>query len=256
MSDLGHDSGAVSGPLDSSIIAARGLRFAYPGCACPVLDGADFDLLSGQRVGLYGPNGCGKTTLMSVLMGLLAPQAGQVFHKRRAAKSEKDFFILRLDVGFVLQHADDQILFPTVLDDVAFGPLNMGFSQDQARQVAVEALHFIGLSGFEDRLTHKLSGGEKKLVTLAGVLAMKPKALLLDEPSTSLDPAARDRLVDILQSLDVATLVVSHDWDFLERTSKEYWTISQGRLVRDVSPSLHHHAHAHPAAGPHLHSGC
>lgn len=243
-----------------AVLSARGLTCAYPGGNGngnghgPVLDGLDFDLYPGQRIGLYGPNGCGKTTLLAALMGLVTPQSGQVRHLDRPVATPEDWRLLRLGVGLVLQQADDQILFPTVLDDVAFGPLNMGLSPGEARVAALEALAFLGLSGFEDRLTHRLSGGEKKLVTLAGVLAMKPKALLLDEPSASLDPATRDRLAEALLGLEVATLVVSHDWDFLERTSREYWTIRQGRLVRDEAPVVHHHAHAHPAAGPHVHT--
>lgn len=248
-------------PSGPAVLSARGLVCAYPGtngCANGnglVLDGLDFDLHPGQRIGLYGPNGCGKTTLLAALMGLMTPKSGEVRHQDRPVCTPEDWRTLRLSVGLVLQHADDQILFPTVLDDVAFGPLNMGLAPDAARAAALEALAFLGLSGFEDRLTHRLSGGEKKLVTLAGVLAMKPKALLLDEPSASLDPATRERLARALLGLDVATLVVSHDWDFLEQTSGEYWTIRSGKLVRDEAPVVHHHAHAHPAAGPHVHTG-
>lgn len=246
-------------PTGPAVLSARGLVCSYPGGNGNgnglVLNGLDFDLHPGQRIGLYGPNGCGKTTLLSALMGLITPKSGQVLHQERPVTTPEDWRTLRLSIGLVLQHADDQILFPTVLDDVAFGPLNMGLSPDDARAAAQEALSFLGLSGFEDRLTHRLSGGEKKLVTLAGVLAMKPKALLLDEPSASLDPATRERLAKALLGLDVATLVVSHDWDFLEQTSGEYWTIRAGKLVRDEAPVVHHHAHAHPAAGPHVHTG-
>ncbi len=242
--------------LSAPILSSRGLRFTYPGHGRPVLDGADFDLAPGARIGLYGPNGCGKTTFLSLLMGLFAPEAGQVMHLGRPVQSEKDFLALRLDVGFLLQHADDQILFPTVLDDVAFGPLNRGLHPDQARDAARAALNQVGLAGFDDRLTHRLSGGEKKLVTLAGVLAMQPKALLLDEPSAGLDPETRGRLAELLQGLETATLVVSHDWDFLERTSQEFWTIRHGRPVRDEEPIMHHHAHAHPATGEHIHTCC
>jgi cobalt/nickel transport system ATP-binding protein len=243
-------------PVDASILSLREVAYAYPQANGRVLDGVDLDILPGHRLGLFGPNGCGKTTLLSVMMGLLPPQAGEVRFAGRPVAGERDLWDLRCAVGLVLQHADDQILFPTVLDDVAFGPLNLGLAPADARQRALETLDFLGLAGFENRLAHKLSGGEKKLVTLAGVLAMRPRALLLDEPTASLDPATRDRLVDILARIEAAVLVVSHDWDFLARTGREFYTICNGRLVREDAARIHQHAHAHPFADqPHHHHG-
>jgi cobalt/nickel transport system ATP-binding protein len=231
---------------DAPLLALRQVRYAYPLAPRAVLDGVDFALAPGERVGLFGPNGCGKTTLLSVMMGLLPAMGGEVLHLGRPARTEADFFGLRRDVGFLLQHADDQILFPTVLDDVAFGPLNLGLTPAEAADEARQALAYVGLADFEDRLTHRLSGGEKKLVTLAGVLAMHPKALLLDEPTASLDPDTRHRLVHILEHLDAAVLTVSHDWDFLNLVSTHFYTIEGGRLVREAAAELHWHAHAHP----------
>jgi len=231
---------------EDPLLALRQVRYVYPLAQLPVLDGVDFSLAAGERVGLFGPNGCGKTTLLSVMMGLLPATGGEVLYQGRPARTEADFFELRSGVGFLLQHADDQILFPTVLDDVAFGPLNLGLKPADAAREAREALAFVGLPGFEDRLTHRLSGGEKKLVTLAGVLAMHPKALLLDEPTASLDPDTRHRLVHVLEQLDAAVLTVSHDWDFLNLVSNAFYTIENGRLVREAAAELHWHAHAHP----------
>lgn len=228
------------------ILGLRGVRYAYPASGRTVLDGVDFSLCAGERVGLFGPNGCGKTTLLSVMTGLLPADAGEVLHLRRPVCGEAGFLALRRDVGLLLQHADDQILFPTVLDDVAFGPLNLGLAPSDARDEARRALDFVGLPDFEDRLTHRLSGGEKKLVTLAGVLAMRPRALLLDEPTASLDPDTRHRLGHILERLDAAVLTVSHDWDFLNMVSGRFHTIEGGRLVREAAAQLHWHAHAHP----------
>ncbi len=241
---------------DAPILSLRGVAYAYPQSNGRVLDGVDLDILPCQRLGLFGPNGCGKTTLLSVMMGLLPPEVGEVRFAGRAVAGERDLWDLRCAVGLVMQHADDQILFPTVLDDVAFGPLNLGLSPDEARARALDTLDFLGMRGFEERLTHKLSGGEKKLVTLAGVLAMRPRALLLDEPTAGLDPATRDRLADILARIDAAVLVVSHDWDFLARTAHDYYTIRHGRLVREETSRVHQHAHAHPFADqPHHHHG-
>ena len=175
------------------------------------------------------------------------------FHGR-ALHNEKDFYVLRCAVGFVLQHAEDQLFFPTVLEDVAFGPLNLGLTPEAARARALETLERLGLAGFEQRLTHRLSGGEKKLVSLATVLAMKPEALLLDEPTNGLDNAARERIIQILQTLDTARITISHDWDFLERTSSQYLTIDNGRLDTCAPSLAHAHLHAHPLGNrPHDH---
>lgn len=231
---------------DAPLLALRQVRYIYPGAERPVLDGVDFALAPGERAGLFGPNGCGKTTLLSVMMGLLPTMGGEVQYLGTPVRTEADFVSLRKGIGFLLQHADDQILFPTVLDDVAFGPLNLGMKPADAADEARRALDFVGLPGFEDRLTHRLSGGEKKLVTLAGVLAMRPKALLLDEPTASLDPDTRHRLVHILEHLDAAVLTVSHDWDFLNMVSGGFYTIEDRRLVREAAAELHWHAHAHP----------
>ena len=231
---------------DAPLLDLRQVGFVYAPGASPVFHGVDFALEPGQRIGLFGPNGCGKTTLLSVMMGLLPASSGEVRHLGRPMRTEADFAQLRRGIGLLLQNADDQILFPTVLDDVAFGPLNLGLSPAQAAAEAREALAFVGLEGFEDRLTHRLSGGEKKLVTLAGVLAMRPKALLLDEPTSSLDPATRHRLIHILNSLEAAVLTVSHDWDFLNLVSGDFYTIDSGRLVKEAAAELHWHPHAHP----------
>ena len=154
----------------------------------------------------------------------------------------------------MLQHAEDQLFFPTVLEDVAFGPLNLGLSAAEAREQARATLQRLGLSGFEQRLTHRLSGGEKKLVALATVLAMEPEALLLDEPTNDLDQDARQRLIDILCDLPTARMVISHDWDFLSRVCGEYWTIREGHLLACAPDVRHSHEHVHPLGGePHCH---
>jgi len=231
---------------EAPILELRQVSFAYPLASAPVLAAVDLTLSPGQRLGLFGPNGCGKTTLLSVMTGLRPANAGEILHRGRPVRSEADFGLLRRELGLLLQNADDQILFPTVLDDVAFGPLNLGLAPAEAEAEARRALDFVGLDGFEERLAHKLSGGEKKLVTLAGVLAMRPKALLLDEPTAGLDPATRDRLAHILGHIDAAVLTVSHDWDFLNLVATDFFTIEHGRLVREAASQLHWHAHAHP----------
>ena len=238
------------------IFSLKGISFGYGRIESmrPVLLDVDFSLHPGQRIGLYGPNGSGKTTLFRCITGLARPQSGQVLFHGTPLKDENDFHNLRCKVGFVLQHAEDQLFFPTVLEDVAFGPLNLGLAPDEARDRAVETLRGLGLAGFEDRLTHRLSGGEKKLVSLAAVMAMQPEALLLDEPTNGLDNDARQRIIDILCSLDTARITISHDWDFLAQTSTQYLTIAHNHLHSCAPSFAHAHMHAHPLGNePHEH---
>ena len=157
-------------------------------------------------------------------------------------------------MGYVLQNADDQLFFPTVLEDVAFGPLNLGLGNAEARSRAEETLASLGLADYAERLAHRLSGGEKTLVALATVLAMRPEALLLDEPTTGLDADARERIIGVLNDLSTARIVISHDWDFLERVADEIWGMDKGVLRTGVPLHAHTHRHAHPLGEvPHGH---
>lgn len=243
-----------------AIFSLENVHFGYaPGeegrqKARRVLRDVNFSLFPGRQFGLYGPNGSGKTTFFRCVTGLAHPQKGVVRFHGQALEREKDFYELRCKVGFVLQHAEDQLFFPTVLEDVAFGPLNLGLSPGAARQRALETLDNLGLAGFENRLTHRLSGGEKKLISLATVLAMRPEALLLDEPTNGLDNEARQRIIDILRGLDTARITISHDWDFLAQICTDYLTIVDGRLTGCEPSFAHAHTHAHPLGRePHAH---
>ena len=215
--------------MSEPLFRLDGIRFAYDG-AQPVLDGAEFALGPGERVAVLGGNGAGKTTLMHLMVGLLKPAAGTVEAFGRARRDEADFREVRARAGLVFQDPDDQLFCPTVAEDVAFGPLNLGRARDEAMAVAGCTLAALGLAGFEERITHKLSGGEKRLVTLATVLAMEPDVLLLDEPSNGLDEEARDRLIDILLALPQAMVIVSHDKPFRERLSTRAVTLRNGRV--------------------------
>ena len=204
--------------MSEPLIEMYDITFAYPGAPRPVFQDFNFQLLPEQHVGLIGPNGCGKTTLLHLIMGLLKPQAGCIVIFGQEVSNERDFVGVRQKVGLLFQNADDQLFCPTVLEDVAFGPLNQGKPPAEAIQIARETMEKLGLEGFEDRVTYKLSGGEKKLVSLATVLAMQPQLLLLDEPTTGLDESTRHRLIHILQDLDIAYMIVSHERDFLNHT--------------------------------------
>lgn len=216
--------------MTEPLLSVRGIRFAYePGR--PVLDGLDFAVRAGERVALVGGNGAGKTTLLHLMVGLVAPQAGQVVAFGRERRREADFHEVRARAGLLFQDPDDQLFCPSVGEDVAFGPLNLGKSRAEARAVVAATLARVGLAGFEDRITHRLSGGQKRLVSLAAVLAMEPDVLLLDEPSNALDEQSRERLLDILAGLPQAMVLISHDADLLERLATRRVRLEGGRLA-------------------------
>lgn len=238
---------------EPALFAMEHLSFAYA-TGQEILQDVTFALHLGQQIGLYGPNGSGKTTFFRLIVGLTFPQTGNLFFHGQPVHTEKDFRLLRRKIGLVLQNAEDQLFCPTVLEDVAFGPLNLGFSPNAAREQALLTLHELGLFDFENRLTHRLSGGEKKLVSLATVLAMQPEALLLDEPTNGLDPEARERIIAILQKLPTARITISHDWDFLARTSSAYLSIHNKKLINSAPSFSHAHIHMHPLGNtPHNH---
>jgi len=238
----------------SPFIQLRDISYQYPLASSPVLEHLNLTVTD-ERIGLIGPNGSGKTTLFQIMVGLLPPKTGQVQFEEREMRDEKDFRVLRRQVGFLFQSADDQLFSPTVLEDVAFGPLNLGFSFEEARTIALRTLENLGLKGFEDRITHRLSGGEKKLVALATILAMQPRLLLLDEPTNNLDPATRERLTEILQGLQQAHIIISHDWDFLARTTSHLYALEHGHLHRCEHEHLHSHLHVHSYGDhPHQHN--
>jgi cobalt/nickel transport system ATP-binding protein len=229
------------------------IRYAYPGGRL-VLNDLDFQLHAGDRIGLVAPNGSGKTTMFHIIMGLIKPLSGTVEVFDQPREAEVDFAEVRQRIGLLFQDADDQLFSPTVLEDVAFGPLNLGKSRDEAMTVAIKTLDFLGLNGFENRVTHKLSGGEKRLVSLATVLAMEPEVLLLDEPSTGLDASTKHTLIDILNGLDLSFVLISHEFDFLSKTAAHIYTMDGGRIRFDQELDIHTHEHAHlMGKQPHRH---
>ena len=202
------------------LIQLKGISFAYPGGDI-LLDNLDFSLDAGEKIGLMGATGSGKSTLLHIIMGLLKPDRGDIRLLGKAMTSEQDFRQARKKIGFVFQHADDQLFSPTVMEDVAFGPLNLGYGPTEAITLARQTLADLNLQGLENRITHTLSGGEKKLVSLATVLVMKPTVLLLDEPTTGLDKVTVDRIVAILDCLSSGCIIVSHEQDFLNRVTHQ-----------------------------------
>ena len=217
--------------MSEPLIRLRDVDFSYNGRQ-PVLAGCDFSLQPGQRVALVGPNGSGKTTLLHLAVGLLRLNSGSIEAFGKLRRTEADFHEVRRRAGLLFQEADDQLFCPTVAEDVAFGPLNLGKHRDEVRRIVARVLHALGLEGYQQRITYKLSGGEKRLVTLATVLAMEPDVLLLDEPVSALDDEATGRLVEILAGLPQAMVVVSHDREFLRRTTGSTVRLHGGTIER------------------------
>lgn len=235
------------------MIELRNISYTFAQAKSPVLDNLSF-AIEDKRIGIIGPNGCGKTTLLHLMVGLLTPDKGELLFDGEIVSTKDDLRALRKEVGFLFQSSDDQLFSPTVIEDVAFGPLNLGFSPQEAKKIAMGTLEDLGLSGFEDRITHRLSGGEKKLVALATILAMRPKILLLDEPTNNLDPKTRSHLIEILQGLDLCQVIISHDWDFLSHTTSILYEIDHGHIHRCEEDHVHVHRHLHKAGDhPHQH---
>ena len=239
--------------MKKPLIYLEDITFNYPGSS-PVIDELNLKFYRGDRIGLVAPNGSGKTTLFHIIMGLLKPSSGNMEIFGKPVKEERDFLIVRQRIGLLFQDADDQLFSPTVLEDVAFGPLNLGKSKDEAIEISKRTLEFLGLAGFEDRITFKLSGGEKRLVSLATILAMEPEILLLDEPTTGLDNEIRVKIAQVLSDLDISYILISHNIDFLSNLTDSIYTMEKGKILLDKTVHIHEHLHAHPHGKyPHEH---
>jgi len=238
---------------ENQLISLKDISFVYPG-GRRVLDSVNLAFTRGTRLGLIGPNGSGKSTLFHIIMGLLTPTAGDIEIFGKAVRTENDFLTVRRRIGLLFQDSDDQLFSPTVIEDVAFGPLNLGKSRDEAMAVAKRTLDYLRLSGFEDRITYKLSGGEKRLVSLATVLAMEPEVLLLDEPTSGLDEKTIINIKEILNDINLSYIVISHDLEFLDETTDTVFLMENGNLITDQAVIPHHHVHAHlHGSVPHEH---
>jgi cobalt/nickel transport system ATP-binding protein len=220
------------GAEDTSVLDVAGLTYVYPD-GTPALADIRFLVRSGEGVGLVGPNGAGKTSLFLCLAGVLPVPRGVVRVAGLDPGVPGDRRALPARLGVVFQNSDDQLFNTTVFDDVAFGPLNLGLSPDEVRRRVTDALAHVRLTGFEQRVPFHLSGGEKRRAALAGVLAMRPDVLLLDEPSIFLDPRGRRELLGYLHDLPCTKLIAAHDLEFVRATCERVLVIDGGRLVAD-----------------------
>lgn len=220
-----------SNGVGSPVLAVASLCFDYPDKP-NVLHTMDFCVLPGERIGLIGTNGSGKTTLFLLLCGILKPADGSI------TLFEKPMIIgdFRSEIGMVFQNPDDQLFCPSVRDDVAFGPINMGLSPEEVEARVATALATTGVAHLRDRPPHHLSGGEKRMVAIAGVLAMQPQLIIYDEPDAYLDRRARRRLIRFLQESRETFLIASHDLDLVLEVCDRVLLIDSGRLVADGPP--------------------
>jgi len=221
----------AAGAPPAGVLDVRGLAYAYPD-GHQALYGVDLQVARGERVALLGPNGAGKTTLVLHLNGILDPGAGSVAVSG-LPDTKEHLPEVRRRVGIVFQDPDDQLFMPTVRDDVAFGPANAGLRGAELEARVLRALEQVGMAQFADRPPHHLSFGQRRRVAVATVLAMEPEILVLDEPSSNLDPASRRELAEILTGLDVTVLMVTHDLPYAFELCPRSVVLSDGVIVAD-----------------------
>ncbi|WP_346356133.1 ABC transporter ATP-binding protein [Azotosporobacter soli] len=219
-----------------SIIQIDALSYQYPD-GTVALDGISCQIQRGESVAVIGANGAGKSTLLAHLVGLLTPQQGQIRIGDHALTQQTLAPIRRL-VGMVFQNPDDQLFMPTVWEDVAFGPLNLGLTDDEVNQRATKALAQVGALALRTRAPYKLSGGQKRAVSLAAVLAMQPEILVMDEPSAGLDSASRRQLINLFLTLEQTRVIVSHDLDLILDTCPRTIILKNARLLADGPSSV------------------
>jgi cobalt/nickel transport system ATP-binding protein len=215
----------------SADLVVHGLEFAYPD-GTPALRGVDLEIEAGERVAILGPNGAGKTTLALHLNGILESSTGTIAVGGLPV-IESNYAEVRRRVGLVFQDPNDQLFMPSVREDVAFGPANLGFSGEQLERTVDQALAVVAGAEFAHRPPHHLSGGEKKRAALATVLAMEPDVLVFDEPSSGLDPAGRRELIGTLTDLPMTQLVITHDLPFALELCPRAVIVNEGRVVAD-----------------------
>jgi cobalt/nickel transport system ATP-binding protein len=217
--------------MSTPVISVEGLSYRYPDGTSALTD-VDLHIHAGERVALLGPNGAGKTTLILHLNGIHMPQTGSI--EVSGTPLDKDSVMeIRRRVGVVFQDPDDQLFMPTVGEDVAFGPRNLGLVGDELDERVQTALNAVAVADLADRSPNHLSFGQKRRAAIAGVLAMQPDIVVLDEPTANLDPAARSELTEVLASLDVTQLIVTHDLLYALEVCERSVIIDSGVIVAD-----------------------
>jgi len=226
--------------MNDNVLTFENIRFSYPGSPAS-LKGISFSVRRGRKVAVVGHNGAGKTTLLLMCNGTLVPDEGKILiHNEEVNYDRAGLRNVRSKVGLVFQNSDSQIFAPSVFADVAFGPANLHLPDDEIRQRVHDALFAVGLNGYEKRPPHHLSGGEKKRVAIAGILAMHPEILVADEPTASLDPATAAEIMDLLDELHengTTILLSTHDVELAYRWADEIILLSEGAVLHQGTPA-------------------
>ena len=223
--------------MTDTILSVKKICFGY-GDAGPVLKNVDLDVHRGERLAVIGSNGAGKSTLFLNLNGVLAPDTGEIFlNGKRIGK--KDITELRRNVGIVFQDADSQMIASTVYAEVSFGPMNLRLPKEEVRERTMKAMEYMNITHLKDRPPHYLSGGEKKCVSIADIIAMDPDIIIFDEPTVGLDPVNAQILEDVLDRLhgDGKTIILStHDADLVYRWADRAVVLNDGKIIADSAP--------------------
>jgi cobalt/nickel transport system ATP-binding protein len=223
-----------------NVIETKDVSYQYPD-GTSALQNVNFRAPKGKIVALLGPNGAGKSTLFLHFNGILRPSSGKILVDEKPISYEKkELMRIRQKIGIVFQNPDDQLFAPTVLEDVAFGPFNMGLNQDEVKKRVNEALGRVGMEGYEKKPPHHLSGGQKKRVAIAGILAMRPEIMVLDEPTSGLDPKGASQILRILYQLNqegMSIVISTHDVDLVPLYASQVYIISDGHIIKEGKPS-------------------
>ena len=215
------------------LLKVQNLYYKYPD-GHEALKNVSFEIDSGEKIALVGANGSGKSTLLLILAGAMEQTDGKIFFD-----DSEDSDFRRKKTGLIFQDSDDQILMPSVIEDVAFSPVADGMNVDEAHEFALKILKSLGIEHLAYRVPHKLSGGEKRMVTFAGTLAAKPELLLLDEPTSALDPAARHRVIKFLKETKTAFLLATHDLEMAREVCRYALVMSRGEIsAKGALPGL------------------
>lgn len=197
-----------------------------------ILREVNFSISDGEKIFIVGPNGAGKTTLIETIMGFVKPESGSIYLFGEKVHTENDFYKLRTTIGYIFQNSDDQLFSPTVEEELAFGPLNLGLNRKEIERRIETVLKNLGIEHLRKRYTHQLSGGEKRIVSIASVLTMEPECLVMDEPSTGLDEEKFSHLVSFLKNTNKSIIVVTHDKELIEKLNWKIYRMKNGQLVR------------------------
>ena len=220
--------------MNETHLSIKNLSYTYPD-GTHALKNVNMEILKGQKVAIMGPNGAGKSTLFSHFNGLTEPTSGYLeLDGKKMEYDKKSLLEVRQKVGIVFQDPNDQLFAPTVKEDVAFGPMNLGLSYEEVEKRVDEALELVGMKKFKDKTPHHLSGGQKKRVAIAGIIAMRPEIMILDEPTAGLDPQGVDQVLTILNNLNkegMSIVISSHDIEMVNGFAEKIFVLYEGEIL-------------------------